>query len=275
MKNIFKSILVLSAAAFVAVSCNTDNIGTVYESEGNATGLSFTQSIVNDTEISAAQTTFPVTVARSNAAAALTVNIESTLPEDIKVPSSVTFNAGEYKTDLVLDISAMEVGTSYKGSVTFADENAYDDNTAISSVSITFAKAFSWVSIGKHKYTDDIVGPLFGAPAIEYEVEVEQAEGFNVFRLIDPYGEVFPYNDPGDYRLGVKWVIDASDPDAVVFDMTSLGVDWGYGEMAAQMLAPGKMVNKVITFPTDGIAVYDDDGGYYANRNGAFKLDLN
>jgi hypothetical protein len=73
----------------------------------------------------------------------------------------------------------------------------------------------------------------------------------------------------------VKWVIDATDPNAVTFDRTKLGVDWGYDEMEAAVLKAGTMVNKVITFPTKGLVVYDADGGYYANNNGAFKLDLN
>ena len=239
MRNILKSILALSAIFSVA-SCNVDNIGTLYQHEGSDNGVTFTQANVSYTELSASMTSLVVTLGRAASDAAQTVNIASTLPEGIVVPTSVSFAAGQASADLVLDLSGMSVGTAYKGKISLASESDYN-SLGISSVNVTLQKA----------------------------------DGFDVYRLIDPYGEVFPYNDPGDYRLGVKWVIDATDPNAVTFEQTKLGVDWGYGEMEAAMLEPGKMVNKVITFPVKGLVVFDDDGGYYANNNGAFELDLN
>lgn len=273
MRNILKSILALSAIFFVA-SCDVENIGTLYQHEGSDNGVTFTQSNISYTELSASMTSLVVTLGRAASDAAQTVNIASTMPEGIVVPSSVSFAAGQASADLVLDLSGMAVGAAYKGKISLASESDYN-SLGISSVNVTLQKAYSWSAYGTCSYTDDIVGPLFGAAPVTYDVKVEKADGFDVYRLIDPYGEVFPYNDPGDYRLGVKWVIDATDPNAVTFDQTKLGVNWGYGEMEAGMLEPGKMVNKVITFPTKGLVVFDDDGGYYANNNGAFKLDLN
>lgn len=274
MKSIFKSIFALSAAVLFAASCNVDNIGTTYAHDDNTTGVTFVQPVLSDSEVSASVTSVTITVSRAVADAAQTVNIASTLPAGINVPSSVSFAAGQYATDLTLDLSSMEVGKTYKGNVSLANDADYNA-TAISSISITLAKAYTWAAYGKCSYTDDIVGPLFGAEPITYKVAVEKAEGFDVYRLIDPYGEAFPYNEPGDYRTGVKWLINATNPNAVTFDRTKLGVDWGYGEMEAAMQEPGTMVGKVITFPTKGLVVYDADGGYYANNNGAFKLDLN
>ena len=274
MKTIVKSILALSAALFV-VSCNVDNIGTLYQHEGSDNGVSFTQSIISDTELGAAATSVVVTIGRAVADAAQTVNIASTMPEGISVPSSVSFGAGQSSADLVLDVSGMSVGKAYKGKISLASESDYND-LAISEVSVTLQKAYSWSHYGTVKITDDLVTSCFGVDNLTWEVEADKADGFEVYRLLDPYGPNYPYNDPGDYTLGAKWVIDASDAKAVTFDRTYLGFNWGYGEFNVWPLAPGTMVGKVITFPVDGIAFdLPDYGTFYANGSGLFAIDLN
>lgn len=276
MKNILKGILALSAAALLA-ACNVDNIGTKYVHESNDNGVSFTQAVVADTEIGAATTTYVLTVGRAVATAAQTVNLKSTLPATIGVPASVTFNAGEYAADLVLDLSGMAVGISYKGKISLATESDYND-IAISEMTVTLQKAYNWLPYGTVKITDDLVTSCFGVKNVTWEVESEKAEGMEVYRLLDPYGPNYPYNDPGDYTLGAKWVLDASNPNAVTFDRTYLGFDWGYGEFNVYLLegGEGKMVNKVITFPAEGM-VFDlpDYGAFYGNQDGLLKIDLN
>lgn len=167
------------------------------------------------------------------------------------------------------------------------------------SASTTFefeASGSAWASIGMATYTDDIVGPLFEAPTVTYEVEVYTNENKpGIYRLKNPYGEAFPYNEPGDWDDSKDYFleINAEDPTSVYFEEQELGVDWGYGMMsavsdAARYLAAGYDVETikangiefgtlkdgVITFPVKGIVVFDDDGGYYGNTNGAFKLVL-
>lgn len=277
MKNIFKSIFTLSAAAIFAVSCNVDNIGTTYQHEGTDKGVSFTQGTLANTEIGAAETSMIITLGRTVADAAQTVNIASTLPAGVGVPSSVSFAAGEYAADLVLDLSQMIVGSSYKGSLSLADKSDYND-LSISSVNVTLQKAYTWTSYGKVKITDDLVTAAYGVDNLTWSVDAEKAEGFEVYRLLDPYGPNYPYNDPGDYTLGAKWVLDASDANAVTFDRTYLGFNWGYGEFNIWLLggAVGTMTNKVITFPAQGIAFdLPDYGTFYGNTNGLLAIDLN
>lgn len=148
-------------------------------------------------------------------------------------------------------------------------------------------------SLGKATYTDDIVGPLFSKSPVTYEVEIEESvENPGKYRLVNPYGEVFPHNKPGawDDSQTYYMVIDATDPDAVVIPQQALGVDWGYGMMGvwcmvenylaqgapASYVEPyyGKLKDGVITFPAKSLIVLDDDGAYYANGNGAFKVVL-
>lgn len=277
MKTIFKSIFVFGAAALFAVSCNVENIGTKYEHEGSDNGVSFTQGTVANTEIGAAETSLVITLGRAVANAAQTVNLESTLPEGVGVPSSVSFAAGEYAAELVLDISKMAVGKSYKGAISLATESDYND-LAINSVNVTLQKAYTWASYGKVKITDDLVTAAFGVDNLTWSVDAEKAEGFEVYRLLDPYGPNYPYNEPGDFTLGAKWVIDASNANAVTFDRTYLGFNWGYGEFNIWLLdgATGTMTNKVITFPAQSIAFdLPDYGTFKGNSDGLLAIDLN
>ena len=49
MKHIFKSILALTSLAFVAVSCDTDFIGTQFNPSDGQDRVSFVQAVVSDT----------------------------------------------------------------------------------------------------------------------------------------------------------------------------------------------------------------------------------
>lgn len=151
-------------------------------------------------------------------------------------------------------------------------------------------------SLGKATYTDDIVGPLFEADPVTYEVEVEESQDNpGKYRLKNPYGEVYPYNEPGDWDDTQDYylVIDATDPKYVSIGLQDLGLDWGYGMMSViggaeyfiesgqatedQMKEAGyygTLKDGVITFNPKTLFVADDDGMYYANMNGAFKVVL-
>lgn len=187
MKIVLKSILALSAAALLAVSCNVEAVGTLYEQESGKTGVSFAANLAGDSEISATATSFTIPVRRAAADGSQTVNISSTLPEDIVVPSTVTFSAGQYETDLVLDISSMAVGKTYKGAVKLANEEEYDAKTAISSVSVTLAKAYTWVNIGKGQFYDGLALQPSDDDLGIIEVEILQAEGFDRWRILNPF----------------------------------------------------------------------------------------
>jgi len=273
MKNIFKSILALTVLAFAASSCDVSNVGNILsQNDVDAPAASFVQKVINETELSPSLTSYEIVVGRTSPDYPAQVVVETNLPTGV-CPRVLGFSAGDSSTKLVLDLSSLAIGSPLKGTIALKDQAGF----TYSSISVTLQKAFKWETYGSCKYTDDIIGPLFGYDPVTYSVVVEKAQGFEMYRLNDPYGKgVFPRSTKsGTYRAGVKWVIDATDPNAVTFDRTKLGVDWGYDEMEAAVLKAGTMVNKVITFPTKGLVVYDADGGYYANNNGAFKLDLN
>lgn len=274
MKNIFKSILALTAVAFVVVSCDVTNVGNkISPNDVAEPAASFVQKVINDTELAAATTSYDIQIGRSNANQPAMVAVQSTFPESV-CPSVVGFGTGQYETTLSLNISELAVGTTLKGTIALVDQAGH----ANTSLSVTLAKAYKWNPYGTVKITDDLVTAVFTVQSVTWQVEAEKAEGVDVYRLLDPYGPNYPYNDPGDYKLGAKWVIDASDPNGVVFERTNLGFNWGYGEFNVFMAdgVKGTMANKVITFPKNGLKFdLPDYGTFTANADAKQKIDLN
>jgi len=147
--------------------------------------------------------------------------------------------------------------------------------------------ALSWKSLGMGLYTDDVVGPWFSAEPITYEVEIQENEdAAGHYRLVNAYGEAFPYNEEGDWDDTKDYYLEihAENPEQVYIPYQELGLDWGYGMFAIWSYADydgsqyGTLKDGVITFPTDGLlksmANYNDGAFYLANQNGAFRVVL-
>lgn len=181
MKNIFKTISALGMSIALLASCDVDNIKPIYTPSTD--GVSLGQSVINDTEIPAAQTTYNVDIVRGTASGSLTVNIDAKLPEGISCPSSVTFADGEFATALPIDISKMEIGQSYKGSIAISGLTEDEAKIAITSASLTFAKAYTWISLGTGFFYDGFWEGFIG------ECEIFKADGFDRYRVMKPYAE--------------------------------------------------------------------------------------
>lgn len=135
-------------------------------------------------------------------------------------------------------------------------------------------------SLGMATFTDALVGAWYGAPEVSYEVEIEESvDNPGKYRLVNPYGEAYPYNEPGDWDAANTYylTIDATNPDAVNIVSDNLGLDWGDGMMwtisaadyfiltgqatAEQLLSLGyygKLADGVITFGPKTILIGDD-----------------
>jgi len=165
--------------------------------------------------------------------------------------------------------------------------------------------ASPWQSLGIGLYTEDFVGSVFGAPAVQYEVEIEEnTEHPGLYRMLSPYDGKYPYNEEGDWDASTAYnvEINAEDPEGVYIPQQPIGVDWGYGPMSivswgAYYLSSysfeelkeygyfGTLKDGVITLPVfdreteEGTAYYQGllvmgGSGYYACTNGAFELIL-
>lgn len=153
-----------------------------------------------------------------------------------------------------------------------------------------------WESLGMAQYTDDYLASLFnGVEPVTYEVEVLANSGKpGIYRLVNPYGEAYPYNEPGDWDDSQDYYLDinAEDPEGVFIDFQESGLLWTpdpliFGSMAADYLAAGNSLEDikaaglcgtlkdgVITFPPKTLLQIIGSDGYYGNVNGAFKVVL-
>ena len=164
-----------------------------------------------------------------------------------------------------------------------------------------------WESIGIGLYTDDFFPSLYNVTPTTWEVEIEEnTETPGLYRMVYPYGESFPYNDPGDWDTNSVYNIEinAEDPDGVYILLQNIGVDWGNGMYAIASLGGyylgdgdsfeelkeegylGTLKDGIITLPvfdrqaSDGSTVYYQgifavgSSAYYGCPNGAFKLVL-
>lgn len=153
-----------------------------------------------------------------------------------------------------------------------------------------------WQSLGYAKYTDDLVLPLFGNPAMSYYVEVlENKEQPGMFRLVDLYGPEHPLYPYSTYEESYI-EIDATDPDGVWFEgIQSTGMDVsGNGLMSLMSMGwytvqttegatkedakeadlLGVYADGVITFPANAVAVVIGSKMYYGQVTTGFHLDM-
>lgn len=154
-----------------------------------------------------------------------------------------------------------------------------------------------WMSLGTALYTEDLMTTLYKVDNPTYEVEIqENSENPGVYRLVNPYGEAYPYNEPGDWDDSQNHylVINAQDPEGVFIDQQKMGLNWGDGALIISSLAAnylgqgatleevkakgvcGSLADGVITFPVKSLlcTLESETSFYYGNINGAFKVVL-
>ena len=198
MNKIFKSLLILTAGIFT-VACDLDQVNELYVPENDEPNMLY--SIYNDLELEASLQSLSIPVTRAKSDGEFTVDLAVVLPEGITTSgtageadengnttykSSVTFAAGESIANVVLDISAMEVGNQYAGSVSFADSTQVNVNTATFTCNFKLAKAYTWTSLGEGEWFDQLALKSSDSYGIQ-KVEVLKAEGFERYRIMNPY----------------------------------------------------------------------------------------
>lgn len=179
---------------------------------------------------------------------------------------------------------------------------AFDGDEAVSTAYAKFyteAGGPQWKSLGVGAYTEDCLLPNYiknyDSDPLTYAVEIqENVNKPGLYRMVDPYGSAFPYNEDGDWDASQLWyvIIDATDPDGVFIPEQRTGLNWGDGEFSIQSLGSyymdagypfatvknagymGTLADGVITFPVKGLlAIFDGDASY-ANVNGLTKIVL-
>jgi hypothetical protein len=311
---IFKSFIVMATAltAGIFASCSTEGVWEAYDTTSEPT-YSFEQAASNYvlTPVDTV-TQVVVKVFRNN------TNGDITLPLDVQLnndamsydTAAVTFENGKDFAEFIIDVdyANVAIGAKHTANIAFVVDslnNAYTEANASltgnSSTSISILIEYTWQSIGKALYTEDLITTFFSAPNLTYEVAAEQAvENPNIIRLVDPYGAAFPHNAPGDYDTSKKhyMLFNCEDPEGVYMDgYHASGMNWGYGEFTFGCMAYYYMTkgysfedvkaaghcgtldeNLCITFPAKAMLIsmadYQGGGLYQSNNNGLFKVDL-
>lgn len=152
----------------------------------------------------------------------------------------------------------------------------------------TVQAASSWESMGYVAYTDGYICSLYPSAVPEpYYVEIQQhkdVEGY--YRLVNPYGAAYPYNEAGDYDANTNsyLLVNACDPEYVYIEESPSTTNWGQGvftfsSMVANYLGnydietiknnnipAGKFADGAITFEARSLLLFVGDAGYYANN---------
>ncbi len=275
----------------VSVNVFTEPTHSRYEADGHTAFNSFSFTVYGGTELTDVKMNIFKTadVVRFGAEVVIAaVRSSESVPESVLEAINTTTGYTSVATGLADGISYTVVvwGTNGYQTVTSAAEFTTEKNPEV------------FKSLGMGLYTDDIMTTFFELPEIvTYEVEIQESvENPGKYRLVNPYGEAYPYNSPGDWDASRDYymVIDATNPNAVTIPQQALGFDWGYGMISiwslvdnyvsqgapADYVAPyvGTLADGVITFPVKSLLIsmanYNNAGWYYSNGNGAFQVVL-
>lgn len=300
MKKFFKYSLMLLTAGLVLTSC-----GDTYEYSPAAAPAGaqvyFSNEGASTIELSKSQSSFNVTVLRANTQGDIDVPVTATMPDGsiYNVPATVHFADGESSANLVITYNPdqLNYGDYTDISLQIGDES-YTTPYGVSTYAFK-AGATAWVSMGNGLMRDDLFTSWYNIDNMTYEVEIEKnvvEEG--LYRVVNPYGATYPYNDPGDWDASQDYymVIDATDPDYVWIPEFHTGTDWGKGEMwflsfvqynlnrgaslaALKSQNPeyfGTFEDGIFSFPEANsmLAGRGEEGYWYSNPNGLLAVAL-
>ncbi len=216
-------------------------------------------------------------------------------------PTSVSFADGAKSTSLsvTFDYTTLTAGTTYEVKLTL-DDPTLTTPYASSEVTVAITVPEPYVLKGTATIWDGLVYTLFtGGVSDPYEVEVyEHLEHPGYLYFKNAYTKAYPTSFYVDFGMpedmistyvsypeeDVYFVLNVTDPNCVILPLQSLGLNCSYGEMVAGMLSDagagtvedcaGTLKNGVITFPPKTLIIADDDGTYYGNSTGGFKIAL-
>lgn len=144
-----------------------------------------------------------LTVARTIPTGSQTLNVTFTpgddTPTDITVPATLTFADGSYTADLVINIADAQYLTTYSGTIKISGDPSYAGTTEIA---LNCPVGFVWNKIGTGTFYDEVIMTLmFDLEGINpYPVEILKADGFNRYRVLNPYVAFYQtYGDELDW----------------------------------------------------------------------------
>ena len=222
IKSLFSILMLLSLCVFT--SCEQENEGVIYDA--NNQGLSFT---FNTFEFSAPANnpviSVPVYRAVANDAYTASITVATEAP-GVTAPSSVSFAAGEHETTIDINLGS-ELGVGVIATITITLNDADASVGGVAETEISAYKEYVFESLGMGTFQDNWA--LGGT----YSVEIQKAQGFDRYRVIDPYKEGLT-NDDGAWEnwiaMGTRcpyiefW--ETGEGDLILFNNFALGINY-------------------------------------------------
>jgi len=204
----------LALFAVGLTSCDTDNIGTIYDGPAMANISFITDSVDTETEESVLE--IPVIVTRNYSEKSDTVDISMTdvSSDNVKLRDSrLIFKAGEQQVNTFVVISDITEGNTYSCNLHLSPKNIATANqfeTKIHDMSINVL-CRKWNSLGFGHYDS----PDWWEE--DFDVEIKQAEGTNLYKMIGLF-------DP-DYDIK----FEITEDNKVYIEKQASWVHSGYG----------------------------------------------
>ena len=225
--------------------------------------------------------------------------IDETLVEDLikdivdgKVDATIIPDQG------IMNLSFANPGNYTMLAVTFKEGETSYEQKDYSTLSFTYTTTdpnAGWHSLGYVEYTDGYVCTGYLTGIVSYYVELQEADDLpGYYRLVDPYGAYYPYNDPGDWNdkvISYLYFDVEMFPRVPFVDYSPQTLNWGDGELycysqAANQLAGGSTPSQVLqaglagiwkddvlTFPAMALMVSFDSGKAWYAANYALDVD--
>ena len=178
MKKLLNIFAVVTLSAVLLASCNTEQITKVYEPDGPA--YSFINKAGNFT-LPATNPEFSVKIFRNTREGSATVNIAATPSANVfTVPSALTFEDGEGAADLQISLTnEAAIGLVYTLKLTIGEEDV--SVGGVGTIDLKVNLAYNWISLGNGQFFDSWA--LYSINT----VEIRKAEGFERYRVMQPY----------------------------------------------------------------------------------------
>jgi hypothetical protein len=214
MKKLLNIFAVVSLFVVLLASCNTEKINPIYTPD--AAGYSFTAKASSFT-LPATDPVFSIKVFRNTTEGSATVTLTSQASHNVfSIPASLTFESGEGAADLKIAMtSEAAIGVTYTLKLSIASQDA--SIGAVKDIDVKVNLAYNWISLGNGQFCD--TWTLYSIPT----VEIRQAEGFDRWRVMQPYTKELLLEAEWDGWLGGPqseyiefWVID--DEKHVMWD---------------------------------------------------------
>lgn len=301
------SIFAASLACMTLASCSEGQYWTEPSDLGAVYAFAKPAETITIPTSESFPSSYDVTISRSTNVGESSAEVEFKSNSDqLTAPSKVTFADGSYTATYTISFgSDMELDVNYEAVMTLTQPADAALHVTKNNLKFTLnvKKPLIWNDLGWIAYTDGYLGGLYGFEPPTYYVPIQEhpvKSGY--YRLVNPYGKYYPYNEPGDFNPNVTsyLYVNAMDKDGVYVETSTSTCNWGDGVMTFlsyvqyfldggkytfdQIKAAGycgTFADNKITFKPSTLLIYLGESLYYANTTsdesaevGPFCLDF-